>query len=186
MNILYGGAFNPPTIAHFEIIKMIRNKFPNDKLIILPAGDHYKDINIVSFNHRYNMLKILIDKIDQNIIISDYENKLDKFIGTYYTLKFFQNPHFVIGADQLRDLHKWINFPNIIKENYFIVFPRDGIDMKEILNTEDFKNHKDNFILMDSEELNVSSSDFRYNNKTSVLDSDVFKYILENNLYEVL
>lgn len=185
MNILYGGAFNPPTIAHFEIIKMIRKRFPNDNLIILPAGDHYKDGSIVGFNHRYNMLKILIDKIDSSITISDYENKLEKFIGTYYTLRFFKNPHFVIGADQLRDLHKWINFNNIIKENQFIVFPRDGINMNEILNKEPYSQHKSNFILMDNEELNVSSSDFRFNKKENVLDIDVLNYIKSNRLYEV-
>ncbi|MFA5543375.1 MAG: nicotinate-nicotinamide nucleotide adenylyltransferase [Bacilli bacterium] len=185
MNILYGGAFNPPTIAHFEIIKVIKKSFPNDRLILLPAGDKYKDGNLIEFKHRYNMLKILVDKIDSNIIISDYENKIEKFIGTYYTLKFFRNPHFVIGADQLRDLHGWINFNNIIKENKFIVFPRDGIDMHKILSEEPYSKHKNNFILMDNEELNVSSSDFRFKKQENVLDVDVLNYIKSNNLYEV-
>ena len=37
MTIIYGGTFNPPTIAHFEIAKYLMNKFPNSKLVFLPT-----------------------------------------------------------------------------------------------------------------------------------------------------
>ncbi len=186
MNILYGGAFNPPTLAHFQIMKTLIDKFPNDKIIILPSGNKYKDSKIVDFFHRYQMVKILVDKLDKKIEISDYENKLEKFFGTYYTLKYFNNPYFVIGADQLRDLYTWINFENIVKENNFIVFPRDGINIEEVLNSKHLKEYKDHFLIIHFDEVDASSTDYRKNKNELIIDEDVLEYIKKNRLYEVL
>ena len=99
--IIYGGAFNPPTIGHFKIIEYLVNKFPNNKIIILPTNNFYKSKDIVSFEHRKKMLEIMCKDYINNIEISDYEQTLDKYYGTYYTLVYFNHPLFVIGADSL-------------------------------------------------------------------------------------
>ena len=121
--IIYGGAFNPPTIGHLKIIKYLVEKFPNNKIIILPTNNFYKSNEIVSYEHRKKMLEIMCEDIIENIEISDYEQTLHDYLGTYYTLEYFNHPYFVIGADSLETLHKWIKYPDVVVDNKFIVFP---------------------------------------------------------------
>ena len=186
MDILYGGAFNPPTIAHYQIIKFITQKFANCKLIILPANNSYKQTNTVDVFHRVKMLELLIKDLPGDINISDYELKLDKFLGTYYTLKHFNHPYFVIGADQLASIETWIKYPDIIIENKFIVFPRNNIDISAIIaNNKILNQNKNHFIFIDFEEINISSSMFREKHDNRLINQEIYEYIKENKLYEV-
>ena len=73
-----------------------------------------------------------IDNISGNFEISDIENN-KIFNGTYYTLKHFNHPYFAMGSDCLFDLHKWINYHDLVKENKFIVFTRSS-DINKIIN----------------------------------------------------
>jgi nicotinate-nucleotide adenylyltransferase len=187
MVILYGGAFNPPTIAHLEIIKHILATF-DCELLILPTNNFYNKKDLVDFHHRVKMLELLCQEVKGNIIISDYELTLDKYYGTYYTLKHFNHPYFVIGADALKDINKWICYPKVVIENKFIVIPRDDININEIINSNSvLKDIQNNFIILDGfAKIHMSSSMFREEyNPRYVLDS-VLKYIKDNKLYEVV
>ena len=56
----FGGCFNPPTIAHIELIeKAIKDK-NLDMVYFVPMGDLYKKENLIPAFHRVNMLKIAI------------------------------------------------------------------------------------------------------------------------------
>ncbi len=66
--IIYGGAFNPPTIGHLKIIKYLVEKFPNNKIIILPTNNFYKSKEIVSYEHRKKMLEIMCEDIIENTV----------------------------------------------------------------------------------------------------------------------
>lgn len=178
--IIYGGAFNPPTIGHYKIIEYLLNKFDN-KLIILPTNNYYKSNEIVSFEHRKEMINLMLEKYSDRIIVSDYEQTLDKYYGTYYTLKHFEHPLFVIGADSLDTIHQWINYPNVVKENKFIVFPRDGVNIEE---SKVYKKYKKHFIICDDFiENDISSTNFRKNKDKSLVTEEVYLYICNNKLY---
>lgn len=184
--IVYGGAFNPPTIGHFKIIEYLVNKFPNKKIIVLPTNNFYKSKEIVSYEHRKNMLQLMCRDLLDKIEISDYEQTLDKYMGTYYTLEYFNHPYFVIGADSLEKLRKWINYPNVVIDNKYIVFPRGDIDIQEVINNNDvLSKNKENFIICDDFiENNISSTDYRENKNESIISENVLKYIKENSLYK--
>lgn len=183
--IIYGGAFNPPTIGHLKIIEYLVNKFPNNKIIILPTNNFYKTKDIVSYDHRKAMLELMCNHIKDNIEISDYEQTLDNYLGTYYTLEYFNHPYFVIGADSLDSIHKWINFPSVVIYNNFIVFPRGDLNIKEIINkNEILKKYENNFIICDDFiENNISSTAYRKDKNESYISSSVLEYIKNNNLY---
>lgn len=183
--IVYGGAFNPPTLGHLQIIEYLIKKFPDKKLIILPTNNYYKSNEIVSYEHRKEMLKIMCEKIIDKIEISNYEQTLDKYYGTYYTLQHFNNPYFVIGSDSLDTIHEWINYPNVVIENKFIVFPRGNNNIKNIINNNKIlKKYKNNFIICDDYVANnISSTDYRKNKKINIIDSKVLEYINLNKLY---
>ena len=52
----FGGSFNPPTLAHFEIVECALKEANLDKIIIVPMGDKYPKKDLALFEHRYNMI----------------------------------------------------------------------------------------------------------------------------------
>ena len=69
---IYGGAFNPPHLSHIKIVKELLKRKYLDKIIIVPVGNYYKKDELINFEDRYNMLKLIFK--NKNITISDYEN----------------------------------------------------------------------------------------------------------------
>ena len=121
--VLFGGSFNPPTIAHYEIIKYLSNNY--DEVIVLPNGDSYNFAGKIldSFMHRVKMLNLMVKDLN-NVKVLELENS-DEFKGTYHTLRLLNHPTFVLGADCLLKLHLWKNFDELMNENNFIVFSRN-------------------------------------------------------------
>ena len=185
MIIIYGGAFNPPTKAHYLISKKLIEMFNPDKFYFLPVGEKYNKPGMASFTHRFNMMKILSDKLS-NCEVSTKENE-DKFRGTYYMLKEFgeidNDLYFVMGADNFDYLDNWIMADNLIKEFKFIILTRKGYDVDKLIE-EKYKEHKNNFTIVEFD-LPISSTNFRINKEKDILLDEVYGYILENDLYEV-
>lgn len=182
--IIYGGAFNPPTIAHKQIGEYLLKRFPGKKIVYLPTNDFYNKSNLVSFENRFEMTKLLVKDLGENVLVSDYEGNKHLYTGTYYTLEAFNHPYFVIGADSLQKLSTWINGENLIKENKFIVFPREGYDLDSIMMQDILNEYKDNFVLLkDFKENNISSTVYRNYKDDSVLTKEVKEYIDKKGLY---
>ena len=114
---IYGGAFNPVHLSHMEIVKELLKRKYLDKIIIVPVGNYYKKDELIDFQDRYNMLKLVFK--NKNIIISDFENQ-NKVIYTYQTLDYFQNKYkndeiyFITGADNIRQITTWKKYKYIL------------------------------------------------------------------------
>ncbi|QVK19422.1 nicotinate (nicotinamide) nucleotide adenylyltransferase [Mycoplasmatota bacterium] len=189
MIILYGGSFNPPTIAHFEISKYLINKYQPHRFIFIPVGNNYNKANLIPFIYRYQMLQILASKLN-NTVVSEYENK-ENFEGTIQTLNHFQSifkdePLFyVIGADNLLSITKWINYQTLLSSFKFIVLNRDGLDIKDIFERNDGLNKfKNSFIIEnDFKQMNLSSSQYRNLTSDAVVLNEINDYIYKHQLY---
>ncbi len=187
MIIVYGGTFNPPTIAHLKITKKLIKKFKPEKLVLLPVGDNYtwKD-KFVSFNNRKNMLDLIFN--DDIYEISDIENSKE-YKGSYWALNkikdtYKKDVYFVIGADNFEQLDKWISYEKLLSEFKLIILTRKGYTIDSIIDSK-YNKYQDNFIIVDVN-YNISSTEFRSNpNLKHLLDEKVYQYIKENNLYEV-
>lgn len=183
MRIVFGGSFNPPTIAHYEIIKKL-SSLDYEEVIIVPNGDRYKLKELVNFDHRYNMLEIMTREFE-NVTISRIEEN-SNFKGTIETLRNLNHPVFAMGDDSLITIKTWINYEVLISENNFLVFTRNKkisdlityIKEDEILNK--YINH---FTFLELDFPNVSSSMFRKTNDQSLVTKGVYEYIIKNNLY---
>ena len=46
MIILYGGSFNPPTLAHYGVVKLLNEVYNPDKIILMPVGCKYPKPNL--------------------------------------------------------------------------------------------------------------------------------------------
>ena len=117
MNLFFfGGAFDPPHIAHKKIITYFADT--RDQLLIVPSYiSPFKTNNPrASFEHRKNMLKIMLSDYSQgNISILDYEckNKLMYTCDTIHYIKKKYSNHkiqMIIGLDQYNKFHLWENY----------------------------------------------------------------------------
>ena len=188
---IFGGSFNPPHKMHKKIALDLIKKHYLDKIIFVPTGSKYKyKNNLLSDKVRLEMLKLMcIDNKDLDV--SDYELK-DHIVYTYDTLDYFKNKYkddeifFICGTDNLSYIDKWKKGEDILSNNKLLVIKRNTFDITPLL--KKYKDYKDNIIVADIEENEISSTKIRemiYNNKRAedYLDESVYSYIRENNLY---
>ena len=181
---IFGGSFNPPHNKHIKIANDLINKNYVDKVIFVPTGNSYSKRELIDFNDRYNMLKLLETN---NITVSDI-SKEDKY--TYEVLDYFNNGtdelFFICGIDNLENFNTWKRYEYILEKYKILVINRPGYSfdiITENLNTR-------NIILTDIETENISSTMIRekLNNNEDVseyVDSKVLKYVKDNKLYEL-
>jgi nicotinate-nucleotide adenylyltransferase len=183
--IMLGGSFNPPTIAHFAMVEYLL-KNTDKEIWIVPNGDLYHRKSLAPFPQRVTMLKLMFGN-SERVKILEIENQ-GIFQGTYQTLRKLKHPLFVLGADSLKDLPTWINFPNLLQENRFIVFTRGNLTKKEDLlkiidSHPELEKNREHFYLVDQTIPDVSSTAFRKTFNPCIVTPEVFQYIIKQNLY---
>ena len=189
---IFGGSFNPPHKMHLNIIEELLNTNILDKIIIVPTGLHYSyKNNLISNEHRYNMLKIMT-KDKNKIEVSDFEFK-DEEIHSYDTLEYYKNIYkndtiyFICGLDNISYVDKWYKGEYLLNNYKFLVITRDTNNLDEILLK--YEKYKDNIIITNIKSNTISSSYIRDEikeknyNLNDYLDQKVIDYIKENNLY---
>lgn len=161
----FGGCFNPPTIAHIELIeKTIKDK-NLDMVYFVPMGDLYKKENLIPAFHRVNMLKIAM-KEKMEILNISIDSKRDlKAIDTFRIIeKEFNHSdnYFIMGSDNFENIKYWKDSEELLKNyNYIVLNREDDISSSRV--REKIKNNED-------------VSQFIY--------KDVEQYIFENKLYQ--
>lgn len=189
MIVVFGGAFNPPTIAHKEIYHLITQQLNVTKFIFLPVSKKYSKANLIDDQHRVQMLEIMCEHLDK-AVVSVMETEDEQFLGTYKSLLrikgYFpkQTIAFVLGADNLEHLHHWKNAEKLLNEFQFIVIKRHQKNMHQMIdNHQLLRKYKDHFTFLDHFESNVSSTLFRETLDPYYVDEDVYHYIMKNELY---
>ncbi|MBQ8293173.1 MAG: FAD-dependent oxidoreductase [Bacilli bacterium] len=182
--VFFGGSFNPPTIAHYNILKLLSNDL-NANVLLVPNGDdyHYHNKELLTFDHRVEMLKLMTKDLKNIEIITSEQNKA--FKGSVETLKEYNHPWFVIGADSLAYITTWIDAKKLIRQNRFIVLNREGFDIDSIFQNDRLLTlYRHHFTIIDFELGDVSSSNFRSTFDESLVTKEVYNYIINNNLYK--
>lgn len=180
----FGGSFNPPTIAHLEIVKTALNKFNLDRIIIVPMGDKYDKKGLLPFKYRYQMLEIMFKNFDNVEISSLQVNQQNRTyaIDTFEIIdEKYKNDErfFIMGLDNFVNIKKWKDSEKLLDNRKYIVFKRNSLQ-EEISNK--------NVQYFDIEQ-NISSTIARNKIKsgkdlTNVLENSVIDYINQNGLYK--
>lgn len=181
----FGGSFNPPTIAHYNLIQQALKEYKFDKVYFVPVNNYYNKPNLVSIEKRIAMLELLCQN-NKKIQVLDIEKHIDKKLDAIDIFKIIEKQYhnnsivFFLGEDNYKKMHTWKNYDELQKYNY-IVFQRD--DKKNLV-----INQKNIIYMKNSENLKISSTDIREkikNNKTisNLVTKDVEQYILQNKLY---
>ena len=180
---IFIGSFNPPTLAHLEIVLKLKNIF--DKIVFVPVNS--KEKVLIDFNYRVEMLKnyqrkysfLEIDDVMKDFPYLNYKilNLLAKKYGVI-TL--------IIGSDLLDRLDSFENSHYLIKHFKYVVIDRNGYDAHKIIK-EKYYDNQENFKIIDMNN-HISSTLVRENIKEKksvdgLLDQDILLYIKNNGLY---
>lgn len=142
---VYSGSFNPLHIGHLAIIKYMIEVAGFDMvyLIVSPKNPLKDSISSNSGLDRYNAA---IEAISRHFIIPDVARvHVDDIELTmpepHYTIRTLDALHerepgnsftFVMGADNLADIHRWRDYARILTEFGVAVYPRTGFDLETI------------------------------------------------------
>lgn len=166
---VFGGAFNPPTIAHINLAKQILNSIKNtEKVVFVPVSTKYNKNGLASDEDRYNMLKCICNT-EYGLEVSNVELDSPRQLYTIETLRTFKKEYpdkeiyFVLGTDNLKEIEKWHTADKLLEEFKIIVLERDNDIMEDIIENNAFlKQHKLSFIKLDNiKRVNLSSSYIR-------------------------
>lgn len=195
--VVLGGAFNPPTIAHFSLAEQIKNEIEDlEKVVFMPVNSNYKKAEMpVSNEHRFNMLEMVCKDLDK-VEVSRLELDETRVLTTIETLRILkeQNPDkeivFAMGTDNLQEFHTWNNYLDILNEFKVLVFERGEDNFDEIVeNTEFLKENITSLIKLEKNvRTNLSSTFVREKIRRGksikfLVPDKVLEYIEENELY---
>jgi nicotinate-nucleotide adenylyltransferase len=145
------------------------------------------------------MVEIAIED-NEKLTASNIEFKLPQPSYTSNTLAYLKEKHpkhefsLIMGEDNLRTLHKWRNYEEILANHSIYVYPRalteqERTELKEETKTENNLAQHKNIIVCDAPVMKVSASFIRnaIKNKKDVrylLTESVHNYVEEMNFYK--
>ena len=182
---MFGGSFDPPHIAHIEIVKKLISNC--DKLYIFPAKQSPNKVNevISTSEQRLQMCRLAFQSISPKIQVSDFEFTKSTPSYTIRTVRWILNQFpkcelsIIIGEDQGEKLDVWHEFEVLQKLVQFICFSRKNFNL----------NSKIQLTYIDNFNYEISSTELRYlfynhlEKARPMLDTKVFDYIQDNKLY---
>jgi nicotinate-nucleotide adenylyltransferase len=181
--LIFGGSFNPPTLAHEAIISKALSLPEFDEVWVMPSTSRYDKQIPVSGDDRLKMLKLIKKHTfgnDPRLVISDYEFKLPHNSEMYKTILALEQHFpgdefwFVFGGDSYDTIPDWPRGEWLTKNMNVIVIsdtPRDTTTYS-----------------LSDELTNISSTEARRrvsaNKKIDNLVSPAVKYFIQqHNLY---
>lgn len=161
--VIFGGAFNPPTLAHLAIfnacIEYAENR--NADVWLLPSGDRTDKVISVPREVRIAYLDAMIHDakvsgVRPEIITSELDR--DTLIETYDTVQELKGAYpnrtfrFVFGADSTETMASWNRGQQLLEELPMLVVPRLGSSINPAAH---------DVILLDVETPDISSTQVR-------------------------
>ena len=131
----FGGSFNPPTLAHFEIVKSALKEGNLDKIVIVPMGDKYQKAGLIPFEDRYNMISKMFEN-EPKVEISRMQanqQEVSYAIDSFEIIdKEYKNDerYFIMGLDNFSRIDTWKSNEKLVLNRKFIIFQRENYNVK--------------------------------------------------------
>lgn len=142
--VIFGGSFNPPLNSHFSLAEQIVNEYENvEKVIFVPVNNLYEKADLLTNEHRYNMLNLVCSK-NPFFEVSRVELDSSRPLYTIETLTLLQEEYpdknivFTMGSDNLKQLSKWEKAEELVNKFKILVLERDEDNMDEIIKKDKF------------------------------------------------
>ena len=196
---LYFGTFNPIHVGHLIIANYMADFTDLQKvwMVVTPQNPLKKKSTLLADYHRLALARIAVEDNDK-IEVSNIEFELPKPSYTIHTLTYLKEKYpqhefsLIMGEDNLRTLHKWMNYEQILEHHHIYVYPR-ALTEQEREENKAYKPselmHNPHVHLCDAPVMKVSASFIRQaiKNKKDVrylLTDPVYKYVKEMHFYE--
>lgn len=203
---LWGGSFNPPTLAHKALADFTFSQLELDEMrwVICPHNVEKDPATLAPFEHRYAMVDMVLCN-DEYMIPDDIEQKQGSSL-TVDTVSFFREKYpedylfFLMGADNWLGFHKWGDRDTkaIFDKVSIIVMHRPGYPSlstavsnelfaeKQVHTVQSLKK-SNSFLIIENPLYDVAATNVRKqianNQHPEHIDKDVFDYIKKHNLY---
>ena len=154
-----GGTFDPPHQGHLHISKIALKKLKLKKIYwVVTKKNPLKNKPYLKLRERIRLSK-KINKNSKKISIKSFDNKI-RSTNTFNVLNYIKKKtkadlFFLMGADNLKNFHKWKNWRKIPKLAKIAIFPRKNYSYNSIVTN--IINKKD-LIYVRSKKINISSS----------------------------
>ncbi len=132
---VYGGAFDPPHLAHVFAVAYLLGRRDVDVVRIVPTGDHAFGKRMAPFDDRMAMLRSAMAPFDpRRVVLDPIEAERGGTSRTYDTLEALERAHpdeallWVVGADNLAEAHRWYRFDELAARWPAIVLGRPGAE----------------------------------------------------------
>jgi len=181
---LFFGSFNPIHIGHLIIAQQLLNKTDIDKIwfVISPQNPLKDKTTLLSQHERLHLVHLAIED-NPKLKASDVEFHLPSPNYTIDTLSFLSQKYpkhefsLILGADNLRSLHKWKNFEKIIANYKIYIYRRPGYAH----NKNKLKNNC-NILYLDVPLLDISATMIRQ----MISDQKSIQYLVHSNITELV
>ena len=145
--LVFGGAFNPPTIAHIQLAKFAKDQTDSDVVIFVPSKMTYirneqnKDFAFKD-NVRFDMLKN-ISASNLWMIVSNHEILLKDQPRTYSTLCYLKQCGYdcklLFGSDKLTELETgWKHIEELCKEFGIVCMERNYDNCESLIDNDSY------------------------------------------------
>ena len=190
---LLGGTFDPVHLGHLIVAESVLNELKLDRIFFIPAHKHALKSNekITSPNIRLKMLQMALQEFPY-FSVSDIELQSENIsftIETLTSINLYENLsnaelYYIIGYDNLNELHLWKDYKKIIELVHLVVVGRTGTFDKNII-----ENFKDKLIFPETPQIDISSTLIRNKIKEnsswkSMVTPAVYQFIVQQNLYK--
>lgn len=188
---LFFGSFNPIHIGHLIIANHIAEHTDlNEVWLVVTPQNPLKNKQTLLDNHlRLEMVHIALNGYDK-LQPSDVEFRLPQPNYTVHTLAYLTERYptidftLIMGEDNLRTLHRWKNYEQILSLHHIYVYPRisENTPQYPIINHPKIK-------MIDAPIIELSASFIRseiknQRNVTPLLHPKVWQYIDKLGLYQ--
>jgi len=159
---ILGGTFDPPHKGHLYISKIAIKKIKLKKILwVVTKKNPLKRKPYLKIKERIKLSKEIAKK-DKKISVKYFDEKVRSTntidLLHYIKKKTKANLFFLMGADNLKNFHKWKSWKKIPNLAKIVIFPRKNHSMNSITT----KNlDKGNFMYIKSRKIDISSSIIR-------------------------
>ena len=195
---IMGGTFDPIHNGHLMLGEYAKDLFELDEVWFMPNGNPpHKDNDAIETQtaHRVEMVRLAIAN-KEGFVLQLYEVERKEINYSYLTMEHFKeiypedNFYFVIGADSLFALEKWVHPEKFVKTCVILAAYRDEKNTDEMMNQITYLNKKygADIRLLKTPNVDISSTEIRNRLKMGLsvddmIPSDVNAYIKEQQLF---